>query len=435
MHVHILRSLCLFISWATISNALMAQDAVEFLNGTKLEGKLLKIRTQDKNFDFQSVIGGKEVKRTYDYSQVHAVVIRNKRHILTQKPTEQTAASSATIGLYPAGVTPRSRKEVTEKVEQAGRRLPSWYGTTQMNLPPKLDLSWPLKPKGQWNSSVNVGQFIWDRVNPNAGRWKQGIKLVHECMNKHAHSEALLQRDQQKLGTMYFTLLQDYEHAAYWLQKANSQPSTPSGVHLAECYWRLGNREMAMELLSSSRLHFDAIKLFGDMGELDQALRLAERFRKSNAINEAFLNAGDACRKAGKLELAINYYNDVLTNNAARNEQYKKRFRDRASGAIEAINLFEKADVSKVADGTYSDSSSAYNGKLDIEIRVGDGRIESLRVTNHKEKQYYAALTDTPNQIISKQSIRGIDGTSGATITSQAIVHATAKALAQGTRN
>ena len=65
-------------------------------------------------------------------------------------------------------------------------------------------------------------------------------------------------------------------------------------------------------------------------------------------------------------------------------------------------------------------------------MTVKSGRIESVDVTRHKEKQFYAALIDTPRQILKKQSVKGIDATSRATITSQAIVNATAKALAQG---
>jgi len=53
-------------------------------------------------------------------------------------------------------------------------------------------------------------------------------------------------------------------------------------------------------------------------------------------------------------------------------------------------------------------------------------------VIKHVEKQFYAAITDTTNQIVKKQSVNGIDATSRATITSQAIVNATAKALAKG---
>jgi uncharacterized protein with FMN-binding domain len=65
---------------------------------------------------------------------------------------------------------------------------------------------------------------------------------------------------------------------------------------------------------------------------------------------------------------------------------------------------------------------------------VRGGRLESVRVTDHKEKQFYSALTDTPRQLVDKQSIQGVDAVSGATITSEAIINATAKALANAPR-
>ena len=67
-----------------------------------------------------------------------------------------------------------------------------------------------------------------------------------------------------------------------------------------------------------------------------------------------------------------------------------------------------------------------------FEVRVANHRIEEVEVTQHVEKQFYAAITDTTSQIIMKQSVNGVDATSRATITSQAIVNATAKALAKG---
>ena len=57
---------------------------------------------------------------------------------------------------------------------------------------------------------------------------------------------------------------------------------------------------------------------------------------------------------------------------------------------------------------------------------------DSVKVISHSEKQYYAALTDTPAQIIQKQSVKGIDAFTGATITSEAIINSTAKALSSG---
>ena len=67
-----------------------------------------------------------------------------------------------------------------------------------------------------------------------------------------------------------------------------------------------------------------------------------------------------------------------------------------------------------------------------VEVTVAGGLIESVKVTQHREKQYYSSLTYTPRKILAKQGVSGIDATSSATITSEAIINATAKALADG---
>jgi len=69
-----------------------------------------------------------------------------------------------------------------------------------------------------------------------------------------------------------------------------------------------------------------------------------------------------------------------------------------------------------------------------VAVTVRNHRITNVKVTRHVEKQYYSSLTDIPNQIIAKQSVRGIDATSSATITAEAIINAVAKALVQATR-
>jgi uncharacterized protein with FMN-binding domain len=82
----------------------------------------------------------------------------------------------------------------------------------------------------------------------------------------------------------------------------------------------------------------------------------------------------------------------------------------------------------------YTADSIAYAGPLYVEVAVKGGRIESVRVTKHQEKQFYSALTDTPSQIVQKQGVKGVDAVTGATMTSEAILNATAKALAEGMR-
>jgi uncharacterized protein with FMN-binding domain len=279
-----------------------------------------------------------------------------------------------------------------------------------------------------------MGQFLWSVVNENPSRWHSGIKLVHHCLTLHKDDKVLLQRDMQRLGSMYFTLLQDYPRAAFWLQKAKPSVSQADGVRLAECYWRLGNRDMALEMLRGKSLALESIKLLGDMHEVDGAITVTKAFSRTNADNEAYLLAGDALRQAGQLDQAVTYYQKVVDADNFRNKEYKDRIQARARDSIEAISLYDKADVSKVADGKYSGNSIGYNGRLDVEVTVANGRIQAVRITAHLEKQFYAALTDTPANIISTQSIQNIDATSGATITSQAIVNATARALAKGAK-
>lgn len=59
---------------------------------------------------------------------------------------------------------------------------PDWFESTKLNYPKSLDLSWADPPKGQWNNQLNVGQFVWDIINPNENRWREGIKLMDHVL-------------------------------------------------------------------------------------------------------------------------------------------------------------------------------------------------------------------------------------------------------------
>jgi uncharacterized protein with FMN-binding domain len=429
--------LLLLLTLWMLPSITVAQDSLEFLDGSIVQGKILEIRKDAKEFDFRLPTDDPTSSKTYPYSDVLAVTFNGKRFVLTppsntMRPNGKVSGGKARDASSSLGSSNRSPKEVLALIESAGKKQPDWFESTVMNHPESLDLSWPMDAKGPWDESKNVGQYLWGRIKPNEGRWHSGIKLVHQCMALHENDTQKLSRDMDTLGEMYFTLLQDYPRAAFWLQKAKAPVSRQTGIHLAECYWRLGNQAMAMELMRGKSLHPSAIKLLGDMGEIDQALRVTSYYAKTPQSDDAFLNAGDALRSAGRLDDAIEYYQRVIDSSNARNEEYRQRNLARAAGAIEAIKLYDRADLTRVKDGTYTDSSTGYNGKLEVQIKVSGGKIETARVTKHQEKQFYAAITDTTAQIINKQSIQDIDGTSGATITSQAIIHASARALAQG---
>jgi uncharacterized protein with FMN-binding domain len=145
----------------------------------------------------------------------------------------------------------------------------------------------------------------------------------------------------------------------------------------------------------------------------------------------AYLHAGDACRIDGQYQRAIEYYEKVLdVKPSGKRAQGIQRNHQRARENIAAIKVFDALDLRRVRDGVYRASSPAYAAPLDVEVTVRSGRIEDVKVTKHQEKQTYTALTETPRKIIDKQGVKGVDATSGATITSEAIINATAKALA-----
>jgi uncharacterized protein with FMN-binding domain len=167
------------------------------------------------------------------------------------------------------------------------------------------------------------------------------------------------------------------------------------------------------------------------MGETKRALQLAEAYaRQAKEPQWALLAAGDACRADEQYDKAIDYYRRVVDSAEMRNEGYDLRARSRARQSIDAIRQLELLDISKVADGAYEAEMLAYEGPLAVKVTMKSGKIEGVEVTKHKEKQFYSALRDMPQQIIAKQSVKDVDATSRATITAEAIVAATAKALA-----
>ncbi|MHB1037834.1 MAG: FMN-binding protein [Pirellulales bacterium] len=333
----------------------------------------------------------------------------------------------------------RTRAEVDALINKVGRTAPDWWNSVPLEYPKTLDLSWSKADK-EWNNQKNVGQYLWDIINPNPGRWKQGAKLLHHLLVVNKDDPQKVLQIMDALARLYYGLLEDYPRAAFWWRKVNAGRKMPYGsnaIQLAECYWKLGNKAMAVEILNwigpDYTRNGNVIKLWSDMGDVQKALALAEARAREGMTDSAYLAAGDVCRLAGRYPQALAYYQKVLSeepSNALKGDI--PRNRDRARASIEAIRVFDTLDLARVADGTYKSNSLGYAGQLYVSVTVKSGRIESVEVTQHQEKQFYSSLTDTPSQIIAKQSVKGIDVTSGATITSEAIINATAKALAGG---
>lgn len=400
----------------------VAQDQIEFLSGAKTNGEVVEIHKQQREVVFEAKVGTKVFQQVYPYSRIHAVTYRGKRYVLNQKSTSATAGSAKTL---------RTAPEVIQLINTVGRTPPDWYEATPVEFPQSLDLSWPMPAPQPWNNQKNVGQYIWDIINPNENRWRSGIRLMHHLLRLHKEDPATSRRVMQSMASMYFRFFQDYPRAAFWWRQAKVSPSSVDGISLAECYYRLGNKKMAMDAMDKRRLRIESIKLLGNMGETQRAIANAETYaRQVKEPQWALLAAGDACRHAGMFQKAIGYYQRVVDSAKMNNESYDNRARSRAIQSIEAIKQFELLDITKVPDGAYEAEALGYEGPIAVRVSVKSGRIQNVEITRHKEKQFYSALRDVPQQIVTKQSVKDVDATSRATITAEAIVSATAKALA-----
>jgi uncharacterized protein with FMN-binding domain len=414
-----------------VTNSAGAADLVELASGAKVQGQI--VSRNDKTVVMNVTVSGVTLKRSYPLSSIKAITTAGKREVLMADAAAPASVGKGKTGSKAGTSGGGSRAQLDALIDRDGRQPPDWYEATALNYPQSLDLDWPEPAPGGWNNQKNMGQFMWDIVNPNPSRWKEGTKLMHHLLQRHKDNPAVLQRVMEKLGHMYHDLLEDYPRAAFWLRAAGVEKNPGKFARetplLAECYWRLGYRDEALKLLAKAPATFFMVKLLADMGETERALKICEASAKS-APEHAYLHAGDACRLAGRYREALAYYQKVLGVDAAKGGRVKQ-FHDRATANISAIKYFELFDLSKVADGSYKASSQGYEGPLEVTVAVAGGKITSVKVTNHREKQFYSALTDTPAKIIAMQGVKGIDTTSSATITSEAIVNATAKAIGE----
>ena len=318
----------------------------------------------------------------------------------------------------------RTKAEVDRIIDEAGKAKPDWWDATPMNYPQTLDLSW--KPGGG-KGQKDIGAYMWSVVNPNPAKWKEGVKLAQYTIGLNKGDQSAQEKAAGCLSGIYTEMLGDYARGAFWAKKNGRREIT-----LVVCYMKLGCPSAAIEILrqigSDQTRNGQAIKLWAELGDLKTALDWAARLAPGDPT-VANLAAGDACRRFGKIPEALNYYQKVLavTQQVQRDDPVNKK---RAAASIEAIKLFDTLDLAKIADGTYKSDSVGYTGPVEVSVTVKNHRIESVNVTNHHEKQFYSSLTDVPPQIVLKQSVKGIDTTTGATVTSEAIINASAKALA-----
>lgn len=255
----------------------------------------------------------------------------------------------------------------------------------------------------------------------------------------HKDDRQKLERSLNFLGQMFYELMEDYARAAFWWSKCSGRGGSVDPVKMARCYWELGSKQMAVETLSQvsgsyRRNNDDAIRLWAKMGEVDKAIEMAESSTGSNQCH-TYLLAAEICRQARRYDEAIAYYQKVMAlpdSSTRPRDHHEIDGKIKANANMEATKLLSTLDLKRVPDDTYTASSMAYGGTLYIKVIIAEGRIESVEVTRHRETpSYFVMAEQTARQIVSKQSLTDVDVITGATVTSDAIINAAAKALTE----
>lgn len=331
----------------------------------------------------------------------------------------------------PSGV--HTKAEVDALIEKAGTAQPAWWNQAKLEYPPTLDLSWNKAPGG-WDTNKNLGQYVWSVINENPAKWKDGAKLVHHTLTVNQKDPAKLKQSMDALAKMYHDLLQDPARAAYWWRKAGSSGCGNCPVGLADCYWKLGNRDMALEVLTKfgQPQLTQVIRAWAEVGEYDKAYTMSQDLLKSGRPGVKHwgnLLAGDVCRLAGKYKEAMDFYQKAI---APPIEKGNDKNVERAKAALDAVKCYELLDLKKIPDGVYKNGCYGYDSIVTVAVTVKNHKIEDVKVVDHHEKQYYASMIETPQRIIQKQGVKGVESFASATMTSEAIIQSTAKALSGG---
>jgi fumarate reductase flavoprotein subunit len=80
-----------------------------------------------------------------------------------------------------------------------------------------------------------------------------------------------------------------------------------------------------------------------------------------------------------------------------------------------------------LSDGTYRETALGYSGDIKLTVKIEGGKIADIRV-QHQEKIDQNACKLIPQHIIEQQSLQ-VDAISGATVTKDAILAGTLRAL------
>lgn len=169
----------------------------------------------------------------------------------------------------------------------------------------------------------------------------------------------------------------------------------------------------------------------------EKALANAPAHQQKNlVIGRACYGMGDVCRRKGDYAQAKKDYRkarDAYQEETRasgkpgwyRNEQKKNMSR---MTALETVCEAATLDIGGLKAGTYVGQAEGYSDTIKVQVKVGAGKIEQVKVIGERESIALDSLSEIPRRIVARQS-PSVDAVTGATVTSCAIMGATTNAL------
>jgi len=328
----------------------------------------------------------------------------------------------------PATNLSRTAADIDALIVKAGAEPPDWWDSVPLNYPKTIDLTWsPPAGKG-FDPNKSIWSYLIGVLNPNPSRHKEGCKFLAFVYDQNNGKDNAQFLAAQTLGQYYGLLLSDWARGAYWYRKAAAlKPlSVIHAANLARCYARLGNENLAADVLEKAGWQPQTVRELGYMGRTDQAIKLAQGL-SPKGMNSLFV--GDIWRFNGMWPEALAAYNEALASGSK-----IAKVVSASRGGVEAMNAMQRFDLNKIADGLYSGDADGFRGNVKVQVTIKDHRITAAKVVESKDDWPLSAAVNIPAQIIEKQSVKGIDIVTGATYTSDAVIDAAAKAMGGGVK-
>lgn len=286
-----------------------------------------------------------------------------------------------------------------------------------------------LKVPPEWFDSTAIQ---WDMNKP----WKDGRLEIRRLLafgdddhNRQAVKMTVLYARKKDINDghelpMYLFMSGNYAWAAAeypkYLETVKGKGATHGYLCYVSCLTHFGEYEKALQVMEQA------------MADLPPA-----PWRIHNTAN-IHNHYGDLYAEMGQPDKAKEHYAEAIRLYPTSNQPYGRQILPRRIAQVQTklkLLVMQSLKDIQLRDGSFTGRALGYSDKKDIivTVRTAGGKIADVQV-QHEEKIELNATKIIPQRIIEKQSLT-VDGVTGATVTSQAIIDGAFQALKQAGLN